>query len=125
MESEDAQFRGDLKEATARARDFKKTIEDRDREVKELERAGYGEAAKRVEADRARDEIRRDFIRERNNQPSQELAHDRLEHEDDLEKEKEQKQMEEYRKEYVRKRDSVRAVIEHDAHIDENLEYGL
>ncbi len=125
MTSDEEQFRADEKEALSRARDFQKTIRAREREARDLEEAGHEETVKREKAEARREAIREDFVRLRNEAPSEDVTREQLEREDTAEKDAEIRKMDEIRRDYVKKRNEVRAVIEHDAHIDENKEYGL
>ena len=125
MDSEDQQFKGEIKEAIGRARDFNATIGEREREEAARERYGNEEIAEHERTQRAQEARREAFVAERNAKPSEEATKDWLERDDDIRKAKEAQQMEANRKEYIKKRNDARSIIERDAHIDENREYGL
>jgi hypothetical protein len=125
MESEDQQFAADIAEAKARAQDFQKTLDRIEREEKERESAGYLLHDVRVREEELNENVRLDYVRERNNRPNLEEERERLEIADNKEKEKEAQVMEANRRGYIQKRDRVRSIIERDAYINEKKEYGL
>lgn len=123
--SEDQQFQADIAEAKARAKDFQKTMDRIDRDQRLLESYGPEKSRQRVKDAEEEEQARRDFVRIRNNRPSELLERDRLERDDEWQKKQFEAQMDVYRRDYVRKRDRVRTVLERDAYIDSAREYGL
>ncbi len=125
MASEEQQFRAEVEEARARARDFERTLERMAREARERESAAREMTVIRERAEREDARAREEFIVERNQRPDPNAGRDRLEREWEREREREAKKMEADRQAYVRAREKVRQVIEREAHIDEKKEYGL
>lgn len=123
--SEDQQFQVDIDEAKSRAHDFKRTLKRNADDDAALEAAGATAGEGRVREAKVKEREREAFVRERDARPSEEFAREQLEQEDDREKQREREQMDLNRRQYVHKRDRVRRVMERDAYIDENLEYGL
>jgi hypothetical protein len=125
MASDEQQFAADISEAKARAHDFQKTLDRISEQEKERESSAYLMHEERLRDDDATDSSRREFVRERNNRPSEDEERERLEIADDKLKEKDAEVMEAYRRQYIEKRNQVRAIIDRDAFIDETKEYGL
>lgn len=123
--SEDQQFQLDIDEARVRARDFQKTLDRFAREDAEREQGAKLIGRERVREEEIRERARLDYIRERDNRPSEDEARERMERASEKEFEREAQVMEANRRSYVHKRDRVREVIEKSARIDEKKEYGL
>lgn len=124
-ESEDEIFQQDLREARTRAKDFnaqklREATEDLQRQqgAKEVKK-------ERTEFENFIEHQRQTYIRDRNARPSEWREQARLERADDEKKLAEDKQMEKNRRDYKKKRQRVLRLIETEAHIDENQEYGL
>lgn len=123
--SETEQMKEDVREALHRARDFhaqklREAVEDRERE-----RGAKEVMKKRAEFEAEREDIRKEFVRERNSQPSEFLMQARLERQFDEKRLVEDREMDRARADYVRKRHKVQHIIDTRAHIDEAQEYGL
>lgn len=125
MESEDQQFQADIDEAKKRANDFKRTMDRIENDQRSLEAAGKSLGLTRELQLQEAEQVRLEYVHERNARPSVELATEILEKENERQKVREAEQMEANRREYIQKRDGVRRVLERDAYIDEKLEYGL
>lgn len=123
--TEDEQFRVDLEEAAARAKDFDRTLKRIEAQANENEKYGYEHKAEREREDARKESIRLEFIQQKSRQPREDLERERLEQEYEKEKAREEAQAERDRLEYVAKRERVRRIMERDAFIDEAREYGL
>ncbi len=123
--SEEERWKWEVKEAKARANDFRQhlgrtTAADRDRE----------EAATEAKKARVRGEVEDEralaaFIKERDAKPDPGKLEDKREKEFERIQALDAREMESSRQGYVRVRNRVREVLKRDAHIDEALEYGL
>lgn len=123
--SEDEQFQADITEAKKRAKDFKNTLQRIEDDQKKLESAGREIGPKREAEAKLQEKSREQYVEERNNRPLQELIIEKLEREDLRLKKLADEEMDQNRKNYVKKRDQVRRVLEREAYIDESKEYGL
>ncbi len=122
---EEEQLRIDLKEARARATDFKAHI----RRLKSLEenRERFAQESKII---RDRDEAQAErsrvaFIVKRNAQVPDDAIRERLEREFEAEQEREAARMDVVRRNYLSKKRAVAQTIEREASIDENVEFDL
>lgn len=124
-ETEDQLFEEDLHEARVRAKDFSV---QKLREVKEdlARQSGSVEVKKdRQQFEAEQEKSRRSFVKERNSKPSDWQTEARLEREFDTRKLAEDREMDKYRRSYKQKRARVYKLIQTEAHINENDEYGL
>ena len=113
------------KEARERAQDFRKVMNAREKEDVDLQEEGYRHRREKDAEDAKVDQIREDYVRQRNRQPADDLVQAKMELEDEERMKREDRERDVIRKDYVRKRDERRQLIEHDGQIDEKREYGL
>jgi len=123
--SEKEQMKEDVREALSRARDFSAQKVREATENLERERGAKDVLKKRAEFETQQEQMRKDFVQERNAKPSDFLVQSRLERDFDEQRLLEDRAMEKARVDYLRKRRKVQRIIETKAHIDENQEYGL
>jgi hypothetical protein len=122
--TEDQLMEADILEAKRRASDFKNYLALKEKRRIQQEQTGPEEVKKTREAfEKRREEIREAYIRERESRPiTPEALIAKLELQHELESEKRDRQMEEYRQKYLQKKSRVRSIIEKEAFIDERLE---
>ena len=124
-ESEDQLFQEDISEAKARAKDF--NIQRVREATEDLKRQEGAKEVKRERADweESQERLRKNYVKDRNARPSEWLEQARLERQFDERQIADEKQMEKSRREFKQKRARVLKLIQSEAHIDENQEYGL
>jgi triphosphoribosyl-dephospho-CoA synthetase len=123
--SEKEQMREDVREALHRARDFSAQKVREATENLARERGAVEVKKKRAEFEAQQEELRRDYVTQRNAKPSDFLLQARLEREFEEKRIVEDRNMDRARGNYVRKRRQVQRIIETKARINENEEFGL
>lgn len=123
--SERDEMKADIREAINRARDFSRQKVEEATEDLERQKGAKEVKEKRAKFEAEQEAEREEFVRERNERPSDFLTQARLERAFDEEKVLEDREMERSRKQYSKDHKKVERIIEKKAYINENEEYGL
>ena len=124
-ESEDELMQAQVTAARTRVSDFKNYLESvKQRKTEDVQAAEEIKRERAIEAEKL-EVSRREFIRERNARPTNEAEQERLEAANDILEARQEEEMNQERLTYIGKRLRVRSIMEKEASIDENLEYGL
>lgn len=123
--SENEAFKAEIRNAVARAKDFKRVQEKRKREEAQAEKFADQARSEREKIEQIRERDRARYVEWRARQPDESTEEARREKINLERVAKEEAKMEANRKRYVEKRETVRRTLEKEGHINETLEYGL
>lgn len=123
--SEEEMMKIDVQEAKARARDFKRHQERMARVSEERERAVNEIRKKRERDEAAAEALREKYLKVRPDYDKEQAKRDKLEVEFERKKADQERQLDQVRYDYLKKREKVRKTIESEAFIDEAEEYEI